>query len=323
MAESVPLHFGGRMQAVVRNRNAMMEAMLEASPDLATAFERGVDVRLGTACLGLYVNQVNLNWMPGKLAALADEKTGVTLVRFHQAIVATGRRDMGLAFPGWEQPGILGSTAAVILARRYRALEGRRAVILGSSAEALLDALALRDEGVEVAAIIEQAKAPVGPEALTDRIAACGIPLLCGEAVRRAGGSAMGGVESVLLSGGRTIACDLVVLAVGTVPVVDLLDAAGCRLEFSSARNGFRAGSFPRRIDEPAVDPGRRRLCRGLGGKERRSRRRCGRGQHGGGDGGRGGRTGPERRWNDRGGFGDAMRRGRCLRRPCFWRPCL
>lgn len=237
MGESVPLHFGGRVGGAARNRNAMMEAMLESAPAIAEAFELGVDVRLGTACWGLYANGANLGWMPAPLAGLADEENGTHLVSFERAIVATGRRDMGLAFPGWEQPGVMGATAAVQLATRYGALDGSRAVVLGSTAEALLAALALRESGVGIAAIIEQASAPVGPADLVADVRAAGIELRCGEAVR-AVETDLDGVSGAVTRAG-TIACDLIVLGIGAVPMVDLLDAAGCRLAFQAERGGY------------------------------------------------------------------------------------
>ena len=47
---------GRAWAALARNRNAMMEAFVASEPLIETAFEAGVDVRLGTACWGLYAN---------------------------------------------------------------------------------------------------------------------------------------------------------------------------------------------------------------------------------------------------------------------------
>lgn len=239
MAENVPLNLGGRMQRTVANRNAAIETILATSPALAEAFDLGIDVRSGTACIGFYVNRDNLNWMPGPVAALAETENGTQLVRFSQAIVATGRRDMGLAFPGWELAGVLGSTAAVSLATRYEALDGRRALFLGSSAEAMLDALTLADGGVEVLGLVEQADQPIGPSHLAALLGEQGIAIDCGKTIVQARSTALGGVEEVRFSSGETVDCDLLVLGVGTVPVVDLLDAAGCRLSFQNEKAGF------------------------------------------------------------------------------------
>ena len=146
MGDEVPLHYGQGMAGAARNRNAMMEALVASEPQIEVAFEAGVDVRLGTACWGLYGNGPSVTWLPGTVAGLNDEERS-WLIGADQVIVAAGRRDMGLGFPGWEKPGVMGATAAVSLATRYGALAPRRVVLLGSSTEALAAALALREAG--------------------------------------------------------------------------------------------------------------------------------------------------------------------------------
>lgn len=237
MAESVPQLWGGRMGGALRNRTAMTERMLEARPDLAALFEEGVEIRLGTACWGLFVNQRNLGWMPGKVAGLIDEDDGSTLIRFDQAIVATGRRDMGLAFPGWEQPGVVGAAAAVELARLYDAFDGRRAVMIGSTAEALLAVLDLVDAGVTVAAVVEQAAAPLAPAGLVARVTEAGVPILTDEVPIGVRQDAAG-VTGLRLRG-REAECDTILLGIGAVPMIDLIQAAGAKCPFSNAHGGF------------------------------------------------------------------------------------
>jgi thioredoxin reductase len=243
MGDDVPLHFGQRMSGAVRNRNAMTEALLASEPALADAFEAGVDVRLGTIVWGLYANGPSVHWLPGRVAGLSNGATS-TMLGFKAAIVASGRRDMGLAFPGWEQPGVMGATAAERLASRYGALEARRAVVLGTSAEALLAAAAMRTAGVEVVAVVEQASAPLGPVSLMKSL-----PLLTRHMIASAEGDSAGVTAAVLVeldaegrrisSSSQTIACDTIVLGVGTVPVIELLDAIGARSVFSAERGGF------------------------------------------------------------------------------------
>lgn len=236
MGESVPQIWGGRMGGVLRNRNAMMERMLDARPDLAALFDLGVDLRPGAACWGLFANQANLGWMPGLVAGLADADTGNQLVQADQVIVATGRRDMGLAFPGWDLPGVTGASAAVALARLYGAFDGRRAVMLGSGAEALLAARDLIAAGVQIAAVVEQAAAPLASD-LAAALQAQGVAFLCNEAPRGVTSDA-GGVTGLTLRN-RHIACDTVLLGVGAVPMIDLLQAAGARCVFDDDRSGF------------------------------------------------------------------------------------
>ena len=224
----------------------MTEAVLEQSPDIAVAFEAGVDVRLGTVAWGLYVPQPTAAWMPGPVCGLADPERS-WLIGFNHCIVAAGRRDMGLAFPGWERPGVMGATAAQRLAS-HGALDARTAVILGSSAEALLAASALLDAGIDVAAIVERAGAAAGPADLANAMTSAGVPILTGHVVAAADGG-LDGVEAVrivavdaegrhLAGTERTIACDTVVLGIAAIPAIELLEAAGCRVGFDGGRGG-------------------------------------------------------------------------------------
>ena len=241
MGDDIPLHWGQRMTGAARNRNAMTESLVATEPLLAAAFEAGVDVRLGVVCWGLYANGSSVNWLPGRVAGLTDGERS-WMLGFDAAVVATGRRDMGLAFPGWELPGVMGATAAERLATRYGALDARRAVVLGTGAEALATAAALQAAGVEIAAIVEQAAAPVGPQSVE-------APLFTGHVIARAEGGADGVEAAVLVrldEAGRPIpgeatrvACDTIVLGVGVVPVVELTDAIGCRNVFAPERGGY------------------------------------------------------------------------------------
>jgi NADPH-dependent 2,4-dienoyl-CoA reductase/sulfur reductase-like enzyme len=239
MGEDIPLLFGNRMSGAARNQGAMLEAFIASDPDIAAAFDAGVDMRLGTVVWGLYGNGPSVGWLPGPVAGLADN-TRSWMLGCERIIVATGRRDMGLAFPGWELPGVLGMTAALRLASRYGALEARRAVVLGSTAEALDGARQLRAAGVAIAAVLETASAPAeDPGELR---------LLAGRVPCRAEGDASGvtglvvarrGADGIALPGSEErLDCDAVILGIGAVPMIDLLDAAGCRMTYSAARGG-------------------------------------------------------------------------------------
>ena len=242
MGDDIPLHYGQAMTGAVRNLRAVTEALAASEPLLEAAVEAGVDVRLGTVAWGLYANGASVGWLPGKVAGLWDGAR-CWMVGFEAAIVATGRRDMGLAFPGWELPGVLGATAAERLAR-VGALEARRAVVLGTGAETLAAAAALQRAGVAIVAVLEQAPAPIGPAALVQALDA---PVLTRHVVARAEGTSR--VETVVLAGldadgrrtaglGLRLDCDTVVLGVGAVPVIELTDAIGARHVFSPERGG-------------------------------------------------------------------------------------
>jgi NADPH-dependent 2,4-dienoyl-CoA reductase/sulfur reductase-like enzyme len=247
MGEDVPLHFGGRMAPTVANRNAVLESILRARPELAEAIDVGVDVRLGTAAWGLFPHRRTAGWIDGHVAGLADEDR-VYLLRFRQVIVATGCRDMGVAFDGWQRPGVMGASAAYRLATTYEALDSRTAVLVGSGAEALQIGNALKDAGVRIAAVVEQAEAITGPMALLARLLESGTRLFTRHVIQQTVGEPQGVVavrlagidaDGARLSGPlEWIECDTVVLAVAAIPAIELLEATGCAVSFQAARGG-------------------------------------------------------------------------------------
>ncbi|MCB8883116.1 FAD-dependent oxidoreductase [Acidisoma cellulosilytica] len=247
MAENLPLHFGSGMTGAVRNRNAMLEAVAGAMPALEDCLAAGVDVRLGTACWGIYAPGPDIGWLAGPVAGLMDGARS-WMIGAERIVVAAGQRDMGLAFPGWEKDGVMGILAAERLAVFYGALQPRRLVVLGTGTETLQSALALQAAGATILAVVEVGQAPLGAPAMLTALAAKGTRLISGHAPKQAEGGAA--VEALVLrpvdddghgQGGADIriACDGVLLGVGQVPVVELLDAAGCRMVFDPARGGI------------------------------------------------------------------------------------
>ena len=235
MGEEVPLHFGGRMAATLANHNAVLDRILAANPQLADAMDAGVDVRMGTVAWGLFPQHRTAAWLGSFVVGLAEEGRAY-LMRVGQVIVAAGRRDMGLAFDGWQLPGVMGATAAYRLATLYDALESREAVLVGSDAEALQIGNALADAGVRIAAIVEQAAAVLGPEHLLSRLKSHGTRVFTNNVIRRAHGDQQG-VTSVELAS-ETISCDTVLLAVGAIPAIELLESGGCAVTFQPDRGG-------------------------------------------------------------------------------------
>ncbi|WP_250478379.1 MULTISPECIES: FAD-dependent oxidoreductase [unclassified Caballeronia] len=241
MGEDVPLHFGARMGAAAGNANAMLEAMLEARPELGDALEAGIDVKLGTAVWGLFPHGPASAWMDTHVAGLADS-SHTWLMSFKRVIVASGRRDMGLAFDGWQRPGVMGASAAWRLAALYGALDARRAVLIGSDTDALNVGVELMTRGVQIVAVIEQSDAILGDAALASQLEAGGARMLTRHVVRHAHGDAYGvtSVEAASLDAGASARfdCDTVLLGIAALPAIELLEAAGCATAFDAARGG-------------------------------------------------------------------------------------
>lgn len=238
----VPYLFGGRATAAVNAPDRLVETVLATAPGLEAAFEAGVDVRLGVACFGLFRNGPGVASLPAAMVGLTDGARS-WMAGFGAAVVATGARDLVVFFDGSDAPGVVGATGLHTLASRYDAFAGRRLTILGSDALAAETALACLDAGIEVAALVEVEEAAQAPDDLSTALAAAGIPVLTGRVIRRAATNATSvtAAEIVPVGGGpaETIACDTICLALGRVPVIDLLEAAGAAVAYDEGRGGF------------------------------------------------------------------------------------
>jgi thioredoxin reductase len=248
MGLDVPLHYGQRMGNEVHNKARMVEQLAAANPALEEVFALGVEVEIGVYVWGAFVNGPSVRSLPGPVLGLADE-TRSWLVGFNRLIVAAGARDLAIAFPGWELPGVMGAQAAHALLSRYGAFSGRRMAVLGSGALGLSIALLAIERGVEIAAIIEVSPEPQGAAALVAALRARGVPLLTAHAIKEATGGT-DGVETITVVGlgsdlspmagsERMLACDTVCLAIGAVPNVELMAVLGCQLVACGERGGY------------------------------------------------------------------------------------
>jgi thioredoxin reductase len=229
IGNDVPYHFGGRATTAVQQQGRMLEQLFVANPALELAFEAGVDVRLGTVAWGLYVNGPAMRALPAPLLGIADGETA-TMIGFDRLLLATGARDVVLGFAGWDQPGVMGAQGFAALLTRYDALASRRVLIVGSDRIGLETALLAHRHGIAVAGIVEIADEVQGPAELAEAVAAAGIDLHLGCTIGRAEGGIDGVERAILvpLRGGDAfaVACDTIVLAIGTTPATELLLAA-------------------------------------------------------------------------------------------------
>ena len=240
MGLDVPLYFGARMTAAVRNPGRILEQIVESNPDIESAINLGVDLRLGVTAWGLFVNGPSLRSLPTSLVGLADSDRS-WMCGFKKLILATGARDIAFAFTGWDQPGVTGARALECLVERYGAFSGERIAIVGSGELAARTALMAIGRGLQVAALIEvREAAECGSETLAE-LNSAGIQILTGHVPRAAIGGAEG-VKHLVLSNAHGaevgLDCDTVCMALGLAPAIELLSAAGAALVPDSHRGG-------------------------------------------------------------------------------------
>ncbi len=240
MGLDTPLYYGARYTGAVQAPGRMMEQVFAANPALEQALEAGVEVELGVSCWGAWVPGPGLAALPEPLAGLANAETA-WMVGFGRLIVATGARDVALAFKGWDQPGVMGARGLHALVQTYDAFAGRRLVILGSGDLALETAMFALARGLDVAALVEARADIQGDPALAARVAAAGVPILTGHVPVEASGG-LDGVESLTLRApageALLLACDTIVQAIAATPVIELLDVLGAQLAMQPAKGG-------------------------------------------------------------------------------------
>lgn len=237
MGNDVPLYFGGRMTAATQNSERMLEAIFMSMPELETAMEAGVELLLGTTAWGVYRNGPGVASLPEQVVGLADAERS-WLIGFDHIKLATGARDLAMAFPGWNQPGIMGAAALQMLLTRYDAFAGRRILVLGSHDLAIETALLAHARGVQVAGLVEVRDAPQASAELQAKLAETGIPIHCGTTITSAKGG-INGVESATLSNGEEIACDTICFAIGLIPSIELVDAMHGGRSLNATRGGY------------------------------------------------------------------------------------
>ena len=240
MGNDVPLYFGGRMTSATQNSARMLEAVFMSMPELEAAMEAGVEVQLGVTAWGVYRNGPGVQSLPEQVVGLADAERS-WLVGFGRIVLATGARDLALAFPGWNQPGVMGAAALQILLTRYDAFAGHRVLILGSHDLALETALMARTRGVQVAGLVEIREQPQGSDALIAKVTEEGIAIHCCTAIASAKGG-LDGIEAATLTNGETIECDTICVAVGLVPSIELVDAMHGPRVLDASRGGYVPG---------------------------------------------------------------------------------
>jgi thioredoxin reductase len=267
----VPHLFGGRMTGAVRHTGQMLEQYLTSKPALIEAIDKGVDVRLGVTAWGLFSNRSTLRALPQTMVGLSDAERS-WMCSFDRLILTTGARDLALAFPGWDQPGLIGAKGLASLVKGYAAFSGHRMVILGSGHLAVSTAVLAAASGLEVAALVEVLSEPQAGAAQLQQLHTLNIPLLTQHTPKAAVGNIEGITHLTLrdeVAGVEVaIECDTVCLAVGAVPSIELLQAAGGQTVADSHRGGhvpvlngwqssienvFCAGSCSGLLDDDAI----------------------------------------------------------------------
>lgn len=178
--------------------------------------EMTADLPKGIRCL---TDTTAVSISKEKTALLKSSRHGTLTVAFAQLILACGCYEIpmgALPIAGTRPQGIYtaGQMQEMMNLHGFRP-EGP-VVILGSGDLGLIMAKHLYDAGIPVAALVEQKNACSAMARNQQFLPRSGIPLLCGSTVSQILGYPR--LEGVILSDGRTIPCNTLLIAVGFKP---------------------------------------------------------------------------------------------------------
>jgi sarcosine oxidase subunit alpha len=217
-------------------RQALLDAV-EAHPN--------IQVLLQATCNGWFTD----NYLP------VIQHTRLYKVRATRCLVTAGAFDQPVVFRNNDLPGIMLTSAAQRLMKLYAVKPGQRAVVLTGHDDGYLAALDLQDQGVAVAALVDMRGAPADA-ALASELKRRDIPLHLGstvyEALHDKGMRHVSGVDIRPITGqgkvgtqGLHLACDLLCMSAGYMPVYQLLCQAGGKLAYDVDRDAFSLSNLP------------------------------------------------------------------------------
>ena len=215
---------------------------IDIGRDLAAELAAGdlVTVWLNSTAIGYYQddNSLVIEQAGGRLAVIQPA----------YLILATGAAERALAFAGNDLPGVYGAGAVQTLMNVYGIRPGERAVMIGAGNIGLIVAYQLLQAGVEVAAVLEAGSSVGGYWVHAAKLARAGVPIMTSHTITAAlGDQSVQAVHAARLDGdwqpirgtGFELECDLVCLAVGLSPLVELAILAGCRTAYVPELGGY------------------------------------------------------------------------------------
>ncbi|MDJ0629210.1 MAG: sarcosine oxidase subunit alpha family protein [Rhodobacter sp.] len=238
-------HWGGRAPVDGAEIDGMPAA--EWVNDTVEALEAEENIRLRRRCMGAGIYDHGYVMAYERLGD-HDPQEGLPRhrlwkIRAKQVVTATGAIERPLSFAGNDLPGVMLAGAIRDYVVNWGVSPGDRTVVVTNNDDAYRTALALKQAGLEVPAIIDARPAPASP--LIQAARDLGIKVETGRAVAKVKGRAR--VEGVAVSAQagegaalQDITCDAVAMSGGWSPVVHLWSHCGGKLVWDEENAHFR-----------------------------------------------------------------------------------
>ncbi len=206
------------------------------------AREKGVDIYLETSAIGIFQD--------GDRKLVAAVRKNKELIEFvgKAVIVATGAMEKMIPFENNDLPGVYGAGAIQTLMNTYGIKPGKRVLIVGAGNVGVILAYQLIQAGVDVIAVVE-AMPKVGAYFVhAAKIRRLGVPIYTRHTILRAEGKEK--VERAVIAEiddrwqpipgtEKTYDVDIIALAVGLRPSIELLHQAGAQIVYVRELSGY------------------------------------------------------------------------------------
>ncbi|HET6159365.1 MAG TPA: 2Fe-2S iron-sulfur cluster-binding protein [Dongiaceae bacterium] len=215
---------------------------------VAIRTKRNIRVLSEAVCTGLFAD----NWLP------VIQGNRLYKLRAKSVVVATGSIEQPAVFRNNDLPGIMFASAAQRLVRLYAVKPGNRAVILAANDDGYGAALEMLDAGIAVTAIVDL-RVDVPMTEMAQAMRRAGVEIIAGHAIREAiagpGKIRITGAIAAPIAGdgkltdsGRSLECDLILMAVGYSPAAQLLHHAGTKFAYDTGSHMYRPDSLPAHV---------------------------------------------------------------------------
>lgn len=178
----------------------------------------------------------------------AQRETELFKIRAESLVLAPGATDRHLVFENNDKPGIMTARGVERLIACHRITPGDNAVVITCHDGGYHTALLLHGAGTYVQAVVD-ARSPQPQGHFHAQVRALGIPIYYGQTIHSADGfKTVDRIEIGDVGGDRTLrsfSCDLVVIAVGYKPQLNLLSAGRQRPHWDRERQILRISEFP------------------------------------------------------------------------------
>lgn len=211
----------------------------EIAKRLISELGEDVTVMKQTTVTGIYEDVIT---------AYDREKDLVVEIEPKYILISVGASERFIPFENNHLPGVYGAGAVQTLMNQFKVLPGKRVLMIGSGNIGLIVSYQLLQAGAQVAAIVEIADKVGGYQVHADKVKRLGVPILLRHTIKKAigeekvEGAVIAQVDqdfNIIPGTEKEFAVDVICVAVGLVPSVELAHMAGVKIEYIPELGGY------------------------------------------------------------------------------------